>query len=65
VTRPPQLSDDSVPSVRVLYPDLHGVARGKDLPTGEFERTIEPRRSPSHLSAGCMQRSIWLCMKSH
>ena len=44
---PPELSDDSILSVRVLYPDLHGVARGKELPTGEFERTIEPRRSPS------------------
>jgi glutamine synthetase len=43
VARPPQLSDDSVPSVRVLYPGLHGVARGKDLPIGEFEHTIEHR----------------------
>jgi len=24
-------------SVRVLYPDLHGVARGKDIPAAEFE----------------------------
>jgi hypothetical protein len=47
VAWPPEPSDDSVPSVRVLYPDLHGVARGKNLPTGAFERTIEPRRSPS------------------
>jgi len=43
VAWPPELSDDSVSSVRVLYPDLHGVARGKDLPIGEFERTIEHR----------------------
>ena len=43
MARPPELSDDSVPSVRVLYPDLHGVARGTDLPIGEFERTIEHR----------------------
>ena len=43
MARPPELADDSVPSVRVLYPDLHSVARGKDLPTGEFERTIEQR----------------------
>ena len=43
---PPELADDFVPSVRVLYPDLHGVARGKDLHIGGFERTIEPRRSP-------------------
>jgi glutamine synthetase len=27
--------------VRVLYPDLHGVARGKDVPKGEFECWIE------------------------
>ena len=47
MARPPELADDSILSVRVLYPDLHGVARGKELPTGEFERTIEPRRSPS------------------
>ena len=24
-------------SVRVLYPDLHGVARGKDIPISEFD----------------------------
>jgi glutamine synthetase len=28
-------------SVRVLYPDLHGVARGKDIPIGEFDHAIE------------------------
>jgi glutamine synthetase len=39
--RPPELSDESVTCVRVLYPDLHGVARGKDVPIGEFERAIE------------------------
>ena len=43
MARTPELSDDSVPSVRVLYPDLHGVARGKDLPIGGFERTIAHR----------------------
>jgi glutamine synthetase len=33
----------SVPttSVRVLYPDLHGVPRGKDVPIGEFDHAIE------------------------
>ena len=35
--RPPELSDPSVTSVRVLYPDLHGIARGKDVPIGEFD----------------------------
>jgi glutamine synthetase len=28
-------------SIRVLYPDLHGVARGKDIPIGEFDHVIE------------------------
>ena len=41
VARPDELSDGSVTSVRVLYSDLHGVARGKDVPIGEFERAIE------------------------
>jgi glutamine synthetase len=33
----------SVPttSVRVLYPDLHGVARGKDIPISEFDHATE------------------------
>ena len=43
-SRPPELSDASVTTVRVIYPDLHGVARGKDVPIGEFERAI--RRWP-------------------
>jgi glutamine synthetase len=30
-----------VTSVRVLYPDLHGVARGKDVPVSEFEHVAE------------------------
>ncbi len=38
---PPELEDASITSVRVLYADLHGVARGKDVPIGEFERAIE------------------------
>jgi glutamine synthetase len=37
MARPPELSDPSVTSVRVLYPDLHGIARGKDVPIGEFD----------------------------
>jgi len=37
VARPPELSDPSVTSVRVLYSDLHGIARGKDVPIGEFD----------------------------
>jgi glutamine synthetase len=27
--------------IRVLYPDLHGVARGKDVPIGEFHHVLE------------------------
>jgi glutamine synthetase len=30
-----------VTSVRVLYPDLHGIARGKDVPISEFDHVIE------------------------
>jgi glutamine synthetase len=35
---PPELSDASVTTVRVIYPDLHGVPRGKDVPLSEFDR---------------------------
>lgn len=34
-------ADETVTSIRVLYPDLHGVARGKDIPAGEFDRVTE------------------------
>ena len=30
-----------VTSIRVLYPDLHGVARGKDVPIGQFDKVME------------------------
>jgi glutamine synthetase len=30
-----------VTSIRVLYPDLHGVPRGKDVPIGEFDHVLE------------------------
>ena len=39
--RLPELSDDTVTSVRVLYTDLHGVARGKDVPIGDFAEMAE------------------------
>ena len=37
------VSDGSGPitTVRLLYPDLHGVARGKDVPAREFDHVIE------------------------
>src|SRR3954471_4868269 len=41
MARPPELSDHTVTSVRVIYSDLHGVARGKDVPIGEFDRAAE------------------------
>ena len=28
-------------SIRVLYPDLHGVARGKQVPIGEFDEVLD------------------------
>ena len=30
-----------VRSIRVLYPDLHGVARGKDVPIAEFDHVLD------------------------
>jgi glutamine synthetase len=38
---PPQLSEMSVTTVQVVYPDLHGVARGKEVPLVEFDRASE------------------------
>jgi glutamine synthetase len=32
---------DGARSVRILYPDLHGVARGKDIPVAHFDHVIE------------------------
>jgi len=32
---------DGARSVRILYPDLHGVARGKDIPVRHFDHVIE------------------------
>ena len=34
-------SSTATRSVRLLYADLHGVARGKDIPIAEFDRVIE------------------------
>jgi glutamine synthetase len=31
----------TIRSVRLLYPDLHGVARGKDIPISEFDHVVE------------------------
>jgi glutamine synthetase len=37
------VSDGGAPitSVRLIYPDLHGVARGKDVPAREFDHVVE------------------------
>ncbi|HEU4657404.1 MAG TPA: glutamine synthetase family protein [Capillimicrobium sp.] len=41
-TAPEPLADGTpVTSIRVLYPDLHGIARGKDVPIAEFDHIIE------------------------
>jgi glutamine synthetase len=34
-------SGTPITSIRVLYADLHGVARGKDVPIGEFDDVLE------------------------
>jgi glutamine synthetase len=41
VGQSPHLSDSSVTTVRVIYPDLHGVPRGKDVPLSEFDRVSD------------------------
>ena len=35
------LTEAGVRFVRVLYPDLHGVSRGKEIPIGEFAEAVE------------------------
>jgi glutamine synthetase len=39
--QPAELTDTSVTSVRVVYPDLHGYPRGTDVPIGEFDHVAE------------------------
>jgi glutamine synthetase len=36
-----ELTDATVTSVRVVFPDLHGVPRGKDVPAAEFDRVVD------------------------
>ena len=40
-TEPRAPDGTPVTSIRVLYPDLHGIARGKDVPISEFDHVIE------------------------
>jgi glutamine synthetase len=35
------VADPGVTTVRILYSDLHGIARGKDVPLAEFDRVNE------------------------
>jgi glutamine synthetase len=35
------MANTSVTTVRVVFPDLHGYPRGKDVPIGEFDRVAE------------------------
>jgi glutamine synthetase len=35
------IDDPRITTVRVMYSDLHGVARGKDVPLAEFPRIGE------------------------
>ena len=35
------VDDGSITSIRVLYADLHGIARGKDVPISEFDHALE------------------------
>ena len=40
------LRGQGVRAIRLLYPDLHGIARGKDIPVGQFDELLA-RASPS------------------
>ncbi len=40
-SEPARDTDSSITSVRVLYPDLHGIARGKDVPIQQFDGVVE------------------------
>lgn len=37
----PKLDRSAISTVRLVYPDLHGIARGKDIPLAEFDRITE------------------------
>jgi glutamine synthetase len=39
--RASDLTDATITTVRLLFPDLHGVPRGKDVPAAEFDRVAE------------------------
>ena len=37
----------AVGTVRITYPDLHGIQRGKDIPVSELDRVGRAAASPS------------------
>jgi glutamine synthetase len=39
--KPSELATETASTVRVLFPDLHGAPRGKDVPVGAFDRIAE------------------------
>jgi glutamine synthetase len=39
--RPSERVPATVSSVRITYPDLHGIQRGKDIPVSELDRVVE------------------------
>jgi glutamine synthetase len=39
--RPSELLGDGISTVRVTFPDLHGIQRGKDIPVAELDRVVE------------------------
>ena len=43
MVRPGGLTDAGVTSVRVIYSDLHGMPRGKDVPIGRVRPCGRPR----------------------
>ena len=46
--RPPaRRLSPAVGTVRITYPDLHGIQRGKDVPVGELEPRRDRAGSPS------------------
>ena len=55
-SRPRSTDTPRITSVRVLYPDLHGIARGKDVPIQQFDnvgraRPVLLRRGDGHRPA--------------
>lgn len=37
----PRSGEPPITTIRVTYPDLHGIARGKEVPAREFDRVVE------------------------